>query len=97
MYVILFTGGGGAWFWGVWSRGGPRGCLVPVGSGPGESGPGESGPGGSAWWRPPRTATAAGGTHPTEMHLHCGINSIGPLGGTNKNCFGFQVMSSCPV
>ena len=21
-----------------------------------------------AWWRPPRTATAAGGTHPTGMH-----------------------------
>ena len=28
------------------------GCLVP----------------GSVWWRPPRTATAAGGTHPTGMH-----------------------------
>ena len=23
---------------------------------------------GCAWWRPPRTATAAGGTHPTGMH-----------------------------
>ena len=27
-----------------------------------------SGPGGDTWWRPPRTATAAGGTHPTGMH-----------------------------
>ena len=27
-------------------------------------GPGEGG----AWWRPPGTATAAGGTHPTGMH-----------------------------
>ena len=25
-------------------------------------------PGGGVWWRPPRTATAAGGTHPTGMH-----------------------------
>ena len=23
---------------------------------------------GGAWWRPPRTATAASGTHPTGMH-----------------------------
>ena len=23
---------------------------------------------GGAWWRPPGTATAAGGTHPTGMH-----------------------------
>ena len=23
---------------------------------------------GGAWWRPPKTATAAGGTHPTGMH-----------------------------
>ena len=29
---------------------------------------GVPGPGG-AWWRPPLTATAAGGTHPTGMHL----------------------------
>ena len=40
---------------GAWSRGVP---------GPGGGVPG---PGG-AWWRPPRTATAAGGTHPTGMH-----------------------------
>ena len=26
---------------------------------------------GGAWWRPPRTATAAGGTHPTGMHSCC--------------------------
>ena len=31
------------------------------------SGGGVPGPGG-AWWRPPRMATAAGGTHPTGMH-----------------------------
>ena len=30
----------------------PRGCLL----------------GGGSWWRPPGTATAAGGTHPTRMH-----------------------------
>ena len=42
------------------------GGLVPEGG---------SGPGGSclvlgwgAWWRPPKTATAVGGTHPTGMH-----------------------------
>ena len=29
---------------------------------------GGSAPRGGAWWRPPRTATAAGGTHPTGMH-----------------------------
>ena len=28
---------------------------------------GVPGPGG-AWWRPPGTATAVGGTHPTRMH-----------------------------
>ena len=38
-------------------------CLIQAGL----PGLGGSGPGG-AWWRPPRTATAAGGTHPTEMH-----------------------------
>ena len=66
--VILFTGGvlsqhalqqisvGGAW-----SRGGsaPRGCLVPGGV---------CSRRGGAWQRLPRTATAAGGTHPTGMH-----------------------------
>ena len=40
---------------GSWSGGG---CLVP----------GRSAPRGGAWWRPPGTATAAGGTHPTGMH-----------------------------
>ena len=25
-------------------------------------------PEGGAWWRPPKTATAAGSTHPTGMH-----------------------------
>ena len=48
---------GGACSWMAWSRGVPgprRGFLVL----------------GGAWWRlpPPRTATAAGGTHPTGMH-----------------------------
>ena len=39
---------------GAWSRGGvcSRGLV----------------PGGCAWWRPPGTATAADGTHPTGMH-----------------------------
>ena len=35
---------------------------------------GGSGPGG-AWWRPPRTATDAGGTHPTGMQSCFVINS----------------------
>ena len=47
----------------------PGGCLVPGGSAPGGvwSG-GVPGPGGCAWWRPPLTASAAGGTHPIGMH-----------------------------
>ena len=49
----------------------PGGCLVRGGAWPGGvSAPrGVPAPGG-AWWRPPspRTATAAGGTHPTGMH-----------------------------
>ena len=51
-----------------------RGCLVPGGGlvrGVSARGgcllPGVSAPGG-AWWRPPGTANAAGGTHPTGMH-----------------------------
>ena len=74
--VILFTTGAGG---GAWSRrvsglggSGPReGCLVLGGvPGPGGSASrGGSGPGGGgAWWRPPRTVTAVGGTHPTGMH-----------------------------
>ena len=43
---------------------GLQGGLLPVGGVPA---PGGSAPGG-AWWRPPGTATAAGGTHPTGMH-----------------------------
>ena len=61
----------------------PGGCLLPGGvSGPGRGGClvpggclfwGVSGPRGvsapdRARWRPPGTATAAGGTHPTGMH-----------------------------
>ena len=45
---------GGVWFWGVSA---PKGCLLPEGVWSG-------GPGGD----PPRTVTAAGGTHPTGMH-----------------------------
>ena len=46
------------------------------------TGGGVSGPGGGvwlggvAWWRPPRTATAAGGTHPTGVHSCIGIMSF---------------------
>ena len=62
-------GGGGAGEWGclvrrvllpgfcsggVWSRGVWSRGVCSGGEG--------------AWWRPPRTATAAGGTHPTGMH-----------------------------
>ena len=39
---------------GAWSTG----CLLRGGV---------CSPGGT-WWRPPRTVTAAGGTHPTGMH-----------------------------
>ena len=46
---------GGAWSWGVCSQGMP---------GPGGVCSRRGGP----WRRPPRTATAAGGTHPTGMH-----------------------------
>ena len=41
----------------------PGGCLL--------RGEGVCSRGGGAWWRPPRTATAAGGTHPTGMHSCC--------------------------
>ena len=46
---------------GAWSRGAG---LVPGGTCSGVV----PSPGGGAWWRPPRMATAAGGTHPTGMH-----------------------------
>ena len=61
--MILSTGGGGE---GASSR---RRCLVPreVGLLRGEC----LVTGGGAWWRPPGTATAAGGAHPTGMH-YCG-------------------------
>ena len=39
------------------------GCLLPGGLLLGGSAPK-----GGVWWRPPRTATAVGGTHPTGMH-----------------------------
>ena len=49
-----------------------NGAWSQVGSGPGGC---MSGLGG-AWWRPPRTATAAGGTHRTGMHscFDCSCN-----------------------
>ena len=50
---------------GVWSRGGVPGPGVCV---HGPWGGGVPGPWGGGWWRPPKTATAAGGTHPTGMH-----------------------------
>ena len=31
---------------------------------------------GGAWWRPPGTATAAGGTHPTGMHSCFTLNVV---------------------
>ena len=50
---------------------GPR--RVCSGEVPGLAGPWSGGAvcsqgGVGAWWRPPGTATAAGGTHPTGMH-----------------------------
>ena len=63
MSMILFTGGclapGGAWFRG--------GLVLGDACSGGACCRGVPGPGG-AWWSPPRTATAAGGTHPTGMH-----------------------------
>ena len=64
---------GGAWSGGfapegmcgpgvAWSR---EGCLVRGGL---LRKRGAWSGGGGAWWRPPPTATAAGGTHPTGMH-----------------------------
>ena len=53
---------------GVWSGGmsGLGGCLFQgVWSGGGACSQG------CAWWRPPGTATAASGTHPTGMHSCC--------------------------
>ena len=47
----------------------PGGCLVWGDLVPGGAcSMGVPAPRGGAWWRPPRTATAAGGTHPTGMH-----------------------------
>ena len=68
--MILSTGGG-ACSGGVPAPGGvcSGGCLLRGMPGPGGCLIwGGSAPRGGAWWRPPRTATAAGGTHPTGMH-----------------------------
>ena len=66
--VILFTGG-------VPGRGGsaPREGLLQGRGVPGQGGLLRGGclVRGGAWWRPPPTATAAGGTHPTGMHSCC--------------------------
>ena len=55
----MVPGLGGLVLGGIWSQGGAwsGGCMALGGSGPG-----------GAWWRPPETATAAGGMHPTGMH-----------------------------
>ena len=80
--VCLSTGGCLVpWGWGAWSRGVPApGGLVPRGAcsrgvwSGGVPGPGEvpAWGGGLVWEgclvETPRTATAAGGTHPTGMH-----------------------------
>ena len=78
--VCLSTGGclllGGAWsggcllrgclVWGAWSSGGwARGVWFR----------GVPAPDGGAWWRPPRMATAADGTHPAGMHSCLSLNS----------------------
>ena len=60
----------GAWSWGVCSQGGAlarvgawsHGGLLPGGLLPGEGVPGLGR--GGVWWRPPQTATAAGGMNP---------------------------------
>ena len=73
----------GCLVWGGLLPGG--GCLVRGVPGPGGSAPGECLVGGllqgGAWWRPPRTATAAGGT--TGIHS-CEIETIWSL------CFNFN-------
>ena len=58
--VILFTGGTWVARGACMVKGGrvTRGACVAR----------EAATKGGAWWRPPRTATAAGGTHPTGMH-----------------------------
>ena len=80
--VILSTGGcGGACSGGgAWSRGVPGpGGVSALGGSAQRGAPGVlalgglvrgvvPGPGEVAWWRPPGMATAAVGTHPTEMH-----------------------------
>ena len=53
----------GVWSWGVPA---PGGSGLRGGSGP----RGVPAPGGGGVWRPPMTATAAGGTHPTGMHSY---------------------------
>ena len=70
-----FCSQGGSALRGVCSRGaGPGGCLLQGVSARGGdmSARGCLLQGGvcswGAWWRPPRTATAVGGTHPTGMH-----------------------------
>ena len=57
-------GPGGVWFGGEVPGPGGGGVLVLGVSGPGGGVPGP----GEVWWRPPWTATAVGGTHPTGMH-----------------------------
>ena len=69
--VILLTGGvsapRGGLLWGGCLL--PGGCLLGGVSAPGGvCSRGVSAPGWCAWWRSPRIATAAGGTHPTGMH-----------------------------
>ena len=70
------------WFCSQWGVPGPGGCHGPRGGSWGEcawsrgcawSGGGAWSRGGApglrgSWWRPPETATAVGGTHPTGMY-----------------------------
>ena len=60
-----------------------EGCLVY----------GVPGPGG-AWWRPPGTVTAAGGTHPTGMHS-CSVKFSCKLHENEENWTGGGAFEIC--
>ena len=95
--MILLTGGG------VLPPGGGcfllGGCLLPGGVLPLGEGEASSRGGRGAWWKPPRTATAAGSTHPTGMQSCCRIileqESI-PVRCVLSACKPYPVVSQIP-
>ena len=98
--VILLTGGvhgpGGCMvLGGAWSRGvhGPGGAWSQGVHGLGVHGLGGGAWSLGAWWRPPPTATAAVGTHPTGMHSYLVMFStkIGQMIGWRPRTLGIGV------